>query len=138
SPVARTEQENRLNQIVYRGCIRIPHRYCHNPSFLQEGLAVPVMDADCRALGRAQKSPVMFPSSFTSIFRAEGSRGRPGIVMMSPAMTTTKPAPADSRTSLTSMMWSVGAPRRLPSVLSERSEERRVGRAGRGESGQGE
>ncbi len=52
----------------------------------------------------AQNRPVMSPSSVTSIFSADGSFGRPGIVMMSPAMTTTNPAPADSRTSRTAMM----------------------------------
>jgi hypothetical protein len=39
------------------------------------------------------------PSSVRSIFIAAGFFGRPGIVMMSPVIATTNPAPADSRSS---------------------------------------
>ena len=41
---------------------------------------------------------------------AAGVRGRPGIVMISPHTATTKPAPADSRTSRTGRVKPVGAP----------------------------
>jgi hypothetical protein len=47
---------------------------------------------------------------------AEGALGRPGMVMISPQMTTRKPAPAESRTSRIGTTWSVGAPLRLGSV----------------------
>ena len=42
-----------------------------------------------------QNSPTMLPSGFTAMCSAAGSFGSPGIVMMSPACATTKPAPAD-------------------------------------------
>ncbi len=40
----------------------------------------------------------MTPFSSTSIFSAAGTLGNPGMVMMSPVCTTTKPAPALTRT----------------------------------------
>ena len=52
--------------------------------------------ADTRS-DHPQNSPVMFPSSSTSIFSAAGTLGSPGIVMMSPISATTNPAPADTR-----------------------------------------
>ena len=45
--------------------------------------------------------PVILPS-FRSITAASALRGNPGIVMISPVLTTTKPAPAERRTS---RMW---------------------------------
>ena len=47
----------------------------------------------------------------------EGTRGKPGIVMISPQIATTKPAPADRRTSRTGTEWPSGAPRRVGSVV---------------------
>lgn len=44
---------------------------------------------------------MIVPSSARSIRVAAGRVGRPGMVIMSPQITTTKPAPADSRTSRT-------------------------------------
>src|SRR5207237_228735 len=44
-----------------------------------------------------------------SIESAAGTRGRPGMVMISPQTATTNSAPAESRTSRTSMVWSLGA-----------------------------
>ena len=44
-----------------------------------------------------QKRPDTRPSSSTSIVSAAGFLGRPGIVMMSPQIATTKPAPAKRR-----------------------------------------
>ena len=41
---------------------------------------------------------------------AAGVLGRPGMVMMSPQIATTNSAPAESRTSRTFTMWSLGAP----------------------------
>jgi hypothetical protein len=41
------------------------------------------------------------------------------MVMISPVMATTKPAPADRRTSLTVTTWPSGAPLRLGSVEKE-------------------
>ena len=58
----------------------------------------------------SQNNPSISPSSRRWIASAAGTRGRPGIVMMSPQIATTKPAPADSRTSRTGRMWPVGAP----------------------------
>ena len=44
----------------------------------------------------SQNSPLIRPSSSTSIFSAAGTFGKPGIVMMSPVRATRKPAPADT------------------------------------------
>ena len=41
---------------------------------------------------------------------AAGTRGKPGMVMMSPQIATTNPAPADRRTSRTANTWPSGAP----------------------------
>ena len=41
------------------------------------------------------------------------------MVMISPQIATTKPAPAESLTSRTGTTWSFGAPRRLGSVENE-------------------
>ena len=53
------------------------------------------------------------------ISSAAGFRGRPGMVMISPQITTTKPAPADSRTSRTGTECPTGAPRSDGSVENE-------------------
>ena len=50
---------------------------------------------------------------------AAGRRGRPGMVITSPQIATTKPAPADSRTSRTGSTWPVGAPSAVGSALKE-------------------
>ena len=51
----------------------------------------------------AQNSPTIFPSPATSIRSADGILGRPGMVRISPQITTTNSAPAESRTSRTGM-----------------------------------
>ncbi len=51
-----------------------------------------------------QNSPTIRPSAPTSIESAAGTRGRPGMVMISPQIATTNSAPAESRTSRTLMM----------------------------------
>ena len=61
----------------------------------------------------------MVPSSARSMRAADGSRGRPGMVIMSPQTTTTKPAPAESRTSRTCSSWPDGAPSEVGSVEKE-------------------
>ena len=53
------------------------------------------------------------------IFSADGSFGSPGIVMMSPHLATTKPAPAEPLTSCTVMRKSVGTPSLAASSVSE-------------------
>src|SRR5437867_2616375 len=53
-------------------------------------------------------NPTISPSGFTPIFSDAGSLGRPGIVMMSPALATTNPAPALPYTSLIVMRNPVG------------------------------
>src|ERR1051325_4932403 len=53
------------------------------------------------SLHTAQNNPVMRPSSAKSIVFAAGTRGRPGIVMISPQTATTNSAPAESRSSRT-------------------------------------
>src|SRR5690606_3738410 len=68
---------------------------------------------------RNQLRPSISPSSFRKIFSEAGFEGRPGMVMISPQMTTTKPAPAESLTSRIGTVWPVGAPRRLGSVENE-------------------
>ena len=50
---------------------------------------------------QVQNSPMIFPDSSRSMEDAAGSRGRPGIVITSPQMTTMNSAPAARRTSLT-------------------------------------
>ncbi len=50
---------------------------------------------------------------------AAGTLGRPGMVMISPVMTTTNSAPAESLSSRTGTIWPVGAPRLLGSVENE-------------------
>ena len=50
------------------------------------------------------------------IASAAGTRGRPGMVMISPHTATTKPAPAASRTSRIWTGWPVGAPSAVGSV----------------------
>jgi hypothetical protein len=61
----------------------------------------------------------MVPSSARSMREAEGSLGSPGMVIMSPPTTTTKPAPADKRTSRTWSSCPVGAPSEVGSVEKE-------------------
>ncbi len=51
-----------------------------------------------------QKRPSISPASLRWIDSAAGTRGRPGIVMISPQMTTTNPAPAARRTSRTGIV----------------------------------
>ena len=51
---------------------------------------------------------------------ADGTRGRPGMVMTSPQMTTMNSAPAESRSSRIGTTWFDGAPRSFGSVESER------------------
>jgi len=48
-----------------------------------------------------QNRPSICPASLRKIFSEDGALGRPGMVMTSPQMMTTKPAPADSLTSRT-------------------------------------
>ena len=67
---------------------------------------------------RPQNNPTILPSVPTSIESAAGTRGRPGMVMISPQIATTNSAPAESRTSRTLMVWSLGAP--LVSALVEK------------------
>src|SRR6266851_7577585 len=64
-----------------------------------------------------QNSPVMRPSSVRSMLLAAGTRGRPGIVMISPHTATMNSAPADRRISRTARTWSSGAPLALGSVV---------------------
>ena len=47
---------------------------------------------------------------------ADGTFGRPGMVMISPQTTTMNSAPADRRTSRTFSTWPVGAPLAFGSV----------------------
>src|SRR5579864_9012238 len=65
---------------------------------------------------QGQNSPVMRPSSLKSMLLAAGTRGRPGIVMISPHTATMNSAPADSLISRTPRIWSSGAPLALGSV----------------------
>ena len=59
---------------------------------------------------RAYVKPVAVPSGATWIRAAAGTLGRPGMVTISPQITTTKPAPALTRTSVTVMLKSRGRP----------------------------
>src|SRR5579864_51345 len=66
----------------------------------------------------AQNSPTTLPST-KSILAADGTLGRPGMVMMSPQIMTTNSAPAASRTSRTLTTWFDGAPRTDASVVKD-------------------
>ena len=57
-----------------------------------------------------QKSPVIFPSSEMSMPSAAGTFGSPGIVIISPAYATIKPAPALTFIPLIVMRKEEGAP----------------------------
>ena len=60
------------------------------------------------------------PCSSKSMMLAAGAEPRPGMVVMSPQMGYTKPAPTLARTSRTLTVWPVGAPFREASELMER------------------
>src|SRR6185503_2056846 len=57
-----------------------------------------------------QNNPTILPSAPTSMLSADGTFGRPGMVMISPQIATMNSAPADSRTSRTGIEKPVGAP----------------------------
>ena len=57
-----------------------------------------------------QNNPEILPSASTSILDAAGTFGSPGIVIMSPVSATTKPAPAERRTSRTVSVKPSGLP----------------------------
>ena len=59
------------------------------------------------------------PSALTSIRAADGSFGKPGIVITSPQIITMNSAPAARRTSRTLTEWPEGAPRSDGSVENE-------------------
>src|SRR5262249_49168379 len=73
-------------------------------------LALGARDQTKRGCERNQNSPTMRPSAPTSIESAAGTRGRPGMVMISPQIATTNSAPAESRTSRTVTTGWSGAP----------------------------
>ncbi len=68
---------------------------------------------------KGQNNPSIWPSSLKRMFSAEGTRGRPGMVMISPQTTTPNPAPALSLTSRTETDCPVGAPRRFGFVVKK-------------------
>src|ERR1051325_6627488 len=70
-------------------------------------------------LSAEPQMPIIFPESSTSIEAARETLGRPGISIMLPEITTTKPAPAESDAFVTLRVQPVGAPRRLGSSESE-------------------
>lgn len=70
-------------------------------------------------VSRHQCMPLIAPSPETVISTAEGSFGSPGMVMIVPEMSTTNPAPAESRTSRIGTSKPLGAPRTLGSVENE-------------------
>src|SRR3982751_4636403 len=57
-----------------------------------------------------QNNPTILPSAPTSMESADGTFGRPGIVMISPQIATTNSAPAESLTPRTGTEKPVGAP----------------------------
>ena len=61
----------------------------------------------------------MSPLAAMDMPSAAGTFGSPGIVMMSPALATTKPAPAEPYTSLMVMRNPLGTPRRVGSSVNE-------------------
>ncbi len=71
------------------------------------------------SMERAQKSPCTKPCSSNPMRSAAGALGSPGIVMISPQIATTNPAPADSLTSRIGSTWPSGAPSRVGSAEKE-------------------
>src|SRR5688572_28504138 len=63
-----------------------------------------------------QNRPSISPLALSLMLLADGTRGRPGMVMISPQMTTMNSAPADSLTSRTGTTWLLGSPFRFGSV----------------------
>ena len=63
--------------------------------------------------------PMIVPESSTSIAAARVIFGSPGMSIMLPAITTTKPAPAESEALVTFRVQPVGTPRHLESSDSE-------------------
>src|SRR5918992_423859 len=66
-----------------------------------------------------QNKPSICPCSLRRMLLAEGTLGKPGMVMISPVITTINSAPAASLTSRIGTTWPVGAPRKLGSVENE-------------------
>ena len=60
---------------------------------------------------------MILPSASSWMLLAAGTRGKPGIVMMSPQITTTNSAPAESRTSRTGIVCPRGTPFRSGLVV---------------------
>ena len=60
--------------------------------------------------GVCDYTPVISPSAFTSMAAAREIFGSPGMSIMFPAITTTKPAPEDSDASVMFSVQPVGAP----------------------------
>src|SRR5215470_2626651 len=81
------------------------------------------MQPSCHALesvsGFVFQMPLIFPESSTSIEAARETFGRPGINIILPEITTTKPAPAESEALVTLRVHLVGAPSRLGSSVNE-------------------
>ena len=69
--------------------------------------------------GRQYSMPITWPASSTSSFWACGTLPRPGISIMLPAIATTKPAPAESVTSLMDSVHPSGRPHGL-GIVGER------------------
>ena len=67
-------------------------------------------------LRHTQNSPIISPWALIPIFSAAGTFGKPGMVIISPQTATTKPAPADNRTSRIGTICPVGAPSAAGSV----------------------
>ena len=67
----------------------------------------------------ATHTPTISPLSFTSISKARGAFDRPGISIILPAIMTTKPAPAESETSVIRSVQPVGAQSNLGLSESE-------------------
>src|SRR5258708_23877005 len=65
------------------------------------------------------QTPMMAPESSASMEEARETFGRPGISIMLPEITTTKPAPADSEALVTLSGQPVGAPKRFGSSERE-------------------
>lgn len=63
-----------------------------------------------------QNSPSIFPLASIRMDSAAGVRGNPGIVIISPQIATTNPAPAANRTSRMGTICPVGAPSAAGSV----------------------
>src|SRR5581483_581746 len=108
---------------LHQGTLRLgirgnPRQRARSPQSLRGPSAQSEIATASPQRGRAY-TPLITPSSSTSIDAARDTFGRPGINIMFPQITTTKPAPAESEASVTRSVQPVGAPKIFGSSVKE-------------------